>query len=93
MDLFSLLQNQMGFFLLMFARLTGIFSTAPVFGSRNVPVFAKAGLGLSISYLLLPVLYRADAAVRGRDRSRRSGDGDRRRHRARGQAPARSTRR
>ena len=56
MDLFTLLQNQLGFFLLIFARLSGIFSTAPIFGARNVPVMVKAGLSLLISYILLPLL-------------------------------------
>ncbi|SMC65804.1 flagellar biosynthetic protein FliR [Sporomusa malonica] len=58
MDLFTLLQNQVGFFLLMFARISGIFSSAPIFGSRNVPVIVKAGLSLIISYILLPLLIR-----------------------------------
>ncbi len=56
MDLFTLLQNQLGFCLLIFARMSGIFSTAPMFGARNVPVMVKAGLSLLLSYILLPLL-------------------------------------
>ncbi|HWR43152.1 flagellar biosynthetic protein FliR [Sporomusa sp.] len=60
MDLFTLLQNQLGFFLLIFARISGIFSSAPIFGARNVPLTVKAGLSLIISYILLPLLIRPD---------------------------------
>lgn len=63
MDLFSLLQNQLGFFLLIFARLSGIFSTAPIFGARNVPVMVKAGLSLLISYILLPLLFQPSVII------------------------------
>lgn len=56
MDLFSLLQDQAGLLLLIFARISGIFSSAPIFGARNVPVIVKAGLSLIISYILLPLL-------------------------------------
>lgn len=51
------MQNQIGFFLLIFARITGIFSTAPIFGSRNVPVVVKAGLSLVLSYILFPLVF------------------------------------
>lgn len=57
MELFQLMQNQIGFFLLIFARITGIFSTAPIFGSRNVPVVVKAGLSLVLSYILFPLVF------------------------------------
>lgn len=63
MDLFSLLQNQLGFFLLIFARISGIFSSAPIFGARNVPLIVKAGLSLLISYILLPLLFQANIAI------------------------------
>ena len=56
MDLFTLLQNHLGVFLLIFARLSGIFSTAPVFGARNVPLLVKAGLALLLAYLVLPLV-------------------------------------
>ncbi|VBB08080.1 type iii secretion system inner membrane r protein [Lucifera butyrica] len=56
MDLFGLMQNQVGLFLLIFARVSGIFSTAPIFGSRNVPAYLKAGMSLLFSFLLLPLV-------------------------------------
>ncbi len=63
MDLFAVLQNQLGFFLLIFARMSGIFSSAPVFGARNVPLIVKAGLSLLIAYILLPLLTRANIVI------------------------------
>lgn len=57
MDLFQLMQSQSGFFLLIFARITGIFSTAPIFGSRNVPVIIKAGLSLVLTCILFPLVF------------------------------------
>ena len=42
---------------MIFARMSGIFSTAPMFGARNVPVMVKAGLSLLLSYILLPLLF------------------------------------
>ncbi|TWH48612.1 flagellar biosynthetic protein FliR [Sporomusa sp. KB1] len=63
MDLFTLLQNQLGFFLLIFARLSGIFSSAPIFGAKNVPLIVKAGLSLLISYILLPLLIQSNLVI------------------------------
>ncbi|CQR71500.1 Flagellar biosynthetic protein FliR [Sporomusa ovata DSM 2662] len=63
MDLFTLLQNQLGFFLLIFARLSGIFSSAPIFGAKNVPLIVKAGLSLLISYILLPLLIQSNLII------------------------------
>lgn len=63
MDLFQLMQNQTGFFLLIFARVTGIFTAAPVFSSRNVSVIAKAGLALAITYILFPLVYSSKTVV------------------------------
>jgi flagellar biosynthetic protein FliR len=62
-DLFTLLQNQLGFFLLIFARLSGIFSSAPIFGAKNVPLIVKAGLSLLISYILLPLLIQSNLVI------------------------------
>lgn len=55
MNIFELMQNQLGFFLLMFARISGIFTSAPVFGSHNIPVQAKAGLSILMTYMMLPL--------------------------------------
>jgi flagellar biosynthetic protein FliR len=62
-DLFTLLQNQLGFFLLIFARISGIFTSAPIFGSRNVPLIIKAGLSLILSYILLPLLIQPNLNI------------------------------
>lgn len=63
MDIYALLSNQLGFFLLIFIRVSGIFTTAPIFGSRNFPVYAKAGLSLIIAYILMPMVYTTTAVV------------------------------
>lgn len=56
MDLFFLLENQLATALLIFARVSAIFSVAPVLGSRNIPVYAKAGVSLALTYILLPLI-------------------------------------
>jgi flagellar biosynthetic protein FliR len=43
--------------MLIFARISGIFATAPVFSGKNINVYVKAGLCLLLSYILLPLLY------------------------------------
>lgn len=63
MDLFSLMQNQVGYFLLIFTRVSGIFSAAPVFGSRNVPQYVKAGTALAISYILYPLIFQSTVVI------------------------------
>lgn len=63
MDIYSLISNQLGFFLLVFTRISGIFTAAPIFGSRNFPVYAKAGLALLISYIIFPLVYSAKAVI------------------------------
>jgi len=55
LDIFALAQNQMGYFLLIFARITGIFTSAPIFSSRNLPVQLKAALSLLCSVLIMPL--------------------------------------
>lgn len=63
MDLFALLQNQVGFFLLIFVRITGIFIMAPIFGSKNVNKFIKVGLALIITYILFPLAFNSTTAI------------------------------
>lgn len=63
MDLFALLQDQVGFFLLIFVRITGIFIMAPVFGSKNVNKFIKVGLALIITYILFPLVFNSTVAI------------------------------
>lgn len=65
MDLFALVQNQIALFLLIFVRVSGIFTTAPVFGGRNVPVLIKAGMSLIFAVLLLPALSQHITVIPG----------------------------
>lgn len=62
-DLFSLVQNQVAVFFLIFIRVSGIFLLTPIYGSRNVPGHVKAAFGLMVAYILYPMLYRPDFAV------------------------------
>jgi len=55
LDILSLAQNQATYFLLIFARISGIFTSAPVLGSHNIPVQLKAGLSLLCAALVLPM--------------------------------------
>lgn len=63
MDIWTWLETQTGLFLLIFARLSGVFSTAPVLGSRNIPVIARVGLALALALILLPPLAVQQVAV------------------------------
>lgn len=65
MDLFALVQNQIGMFLLIFVRVSGIFTAAPVFGARNVPLLVKAGMALIFSLVLLPLLGQPSPVMPG----------------------------
>ena len=63
MDLFALMQSQLGFFLLIFVRISGLFIMAPIFGSRNVTGRVKAGLALLITYILFPIVFDQTAII------------------------------
>ncbi|WP_054260262.1 flagellar biosynthetic protein FliR [Propionispora sp. 2/2-37] len=63
MDIFSMMEGQLGVFLLIFTRVSGMFVTAPVFGSRNLPVYAKAGLALALTYILFPLFFNTDIQI------------------------------
>ncbi|MBC8016285.1 MAG: flagellar type III secretion system protein FliR [Sporomusaceae bacterium] len=63
MDLFTLMQSQLGFFLLIFVRISGIFIMAPIFGSRNITGPVKASLALLITYILFPILFNPAAVI------------------------------
>ena len=65
MDLFALIQNQVGVFLLIFVSVSGIFTTAPVFGARNVPTIIKAGMSLVFAVVLLPILSQQVITIPG----------------------------
>lgn len=63
MDLIGIIADKFGLFLIIFARVSGIFSMAPFFGSKNIPGRVKIGLALLIAAILLPVMmtkYSAD---------------------------------
>jgi len=62
-DFFALVQNQLGFFLLIFVRITGIFMMAPIFGSRNVVGRIKASFALIIAYILFPLVFDSSIVV------------------------------
>lgn len=63
LDILSALLSQTSFFLLLFARISGIFSSAPFYSSHNIPVYIKAGTSLLLSYILLPLLYTPKISI------------------------------
>lgn len=56
MDLYELLQGHAAIFLLLLARVSGIFLITPFFGSTNVPIYFRAGVALTFSIVLFPVV-------------------------------------
>lgn len=54
MDFFETYAAQFVQFLLVFARVTGTLSSAPVFGSQTTPVIARVGFSLLLSLFVLP---------------------------------------
>ncbi|MDR1701283.1 MAG: flagellar type III secretion system protein FliR [Sporomusaceae bacterium] len=56
MDIYTLLETNLGYFLLIFVRLSGMFATAPLFGGRNIPPIAKTGLALTFAYIIAPII-------------------------------------
>jgi flagellar biosynthetic protein FliR len=58
-----MLQNQMGFFFLLFIRISGFTVVAPIFSSRNVPAYIKIGFSLAIAYILYPLFYNAQVKI------------------------------
>lgn len=66
MDVFSLMMGKMGLFLIVFARVSGIFSMAPFFGSKNIPSHIKIGLAFFIALITFPTVvsnYQATEAT------------------------------
>lgn len=63
MDFFALMQSQLGFFLLIFVRISGIFIMAPIFGSRNITGRIKACLALLITYIIFPLVFNDTAVI------------------------------
>ncbi len=56
MDLINLAGEKLGVFLIVFARVSGIFSMAPFFGSKNIPARIKIGFSLFVALILAPVI-------------------------------------
>ena len=54
MDFAAVLANQFVQFLLVFARVTGALTSAPVFGSKVIPVYVRVGLAILLSLMLIP---------------------------------------
>lgn len=56
MNIVNIPLQQLQAFFLIFLRVGAIMMTAPLFGSKNIPVLLKAGLLLSISMVLFPII-------------------------------------
>lgn len=56
MDLYDLLQNHIGMYLLVLTRISGIFIIAPFFGSRNISTKFRILTSMAISFVLFPVV-------------------------------------
>jgi len=55
-EFMGLVADKIDFFLLVLARVTGIFSTAPVFASRNIPPQVKIGLSGLVALMIFPLV-------------------------------------
>ncbi|MFC1886707.1 flagellar biosynthetic protein FliR [Thermodesulfobacteriota bacterium] len=53
---FDFSSPELQIFFLIFLRVSAIIATAPLFDNRSIPIIFKAGLALSVSILLLPIL-------------------------------------
>ncbi len=51
---FSIVQLET--FLMVFIRISGLIFTVPIFGSRNVPLTVKAGLSVTIAWIVFPIV-------------------------------------
>jgi flagellar biosynthetic protein FliR len=56
MSIINIPLQQLQTFFLIFLRVGAIMMTVPLFGSKNIPVLLKAGLLLSISIVLFPIV-------------------------------------
>ncbi|MHB8170463.1 MAG: flagellar biosynthetic protein FliR [Thermincolia bacterium] len=52
----GLVVNKIDFFLLVLARVTGIFTTAPIFSTRGIPPQVKIGLSALVALIIFPVI-------------------------------------
>lgn len=55
-DLYTILQNPLGLFLLVLTRVSGIFILSPFLGSRNIPVQVRISAAVAITLVLYPVV-------------------------------------
>ena len=60
MDFPAELANQFIQFLLVFSRITGTLTSAPVFASKTIPVYARIGLSALLALFMLPLSVLAD---------------------------------
>ena len=56
MDLYEIIQNHWGIFLLILTRTSGIFILAPFLGSMNIPMYIRAGSAFAFAVVLFPVI-------------------------------------
>jgi len=55
-DIFNLALVQLQIFLLVAIRISAVFLTAPVVGSRNIPAMMKIGFAFLLAFLVYPIL-------------------------------------
>ena len=60
MDELIIAQQRLGLFMLVFVRISGMVILSPIFGSRNIPVMAKAGLTLFLALAVFPLIDAGD---------------------------------
>lgn len=58
-----MLQNQIGFFFLLFIRISGFTFVAPIFSSKNVPNYVKIGFSLAVAFILYPFFYSTQIVI------------------------------
>jgi flagellar biosynthetic protein FliR len=56
LDVLNILQNQLGLYLLVLTRISGIFIISPFLGSSNIPAVIRASAAIAISLVLFPVI-------------------------------------
>ena len=56
LDFYDILQNNIGAFLLVLVRSSGIFLISPFFGSMNVPIQFRAVMAFTFTFVLFPVI-------------------------------------
>lgn len=59
-DFYDILQNNIGIFVIVLSRSSGIFLLSPFFGSMNVPVMFRALTALTFTFILCPLLIKTN---------------------------------